>query len=61
MNKDLYLFVLDYTLGTAHRYSLDNLEFTGFDDEPILNFMIEKGHSPSNCEWMTTHNPELKY
>jgi hypothetical protein len=59
--KKLYLFVLDFSTSRAHRYRVDDLEFTGFNDEPMLNFMIEKGHSPSNCEWMTTDNPELEY
>jgi hypothetical protein len=59
--KKLYLFVLDFSTGRVHRYRVDDLEFTGFNDEPMLNFMIEKGHSPSNCEWMTTDNPELEY
>jgi hypothetical protein len=27
----------------------------------IEDFIIGKGHSLNNCEWMTTDNPELEY
>jgi len=56
--KKLYLFVLDFSTGRAHRYRLEE----GMTDSGIIEaFMIGKGHSLSNCEWMTTENPILEY
>jgi hypothetical protein len=57
MNKDLYLFVLDFSSGRVHRYELNGITDSGI----IEGFIIGKGHSLSNCEWMTTENPELEY
>ena len=49
-----YLFILDFEDGKVWRY-------TGWnpDNESIEDFIIEKGHSLSNCEWMTTNNGKL--
>ena len=60
--KKLYLFVLDFSTGRVHRYRLEE-GMTGKvrEFEQIEDFIIEKGHSLSNCEWMTTDNPELEY
>ena len=60
--KKLYLFVLDFSSGRAHRYRLEE-GMTGKvrEFEQIEDFIIKKGHSLSNCEWMTTDNPILEY
>ena len=44
-----YLFVLDFGDGKVWRY-------TGWnpDNESIEDFIIDKGHSLSNIEWMAT-------
>ena len=49
-----YLFILDFEDGKVWRY-------TGWnpDNESIEDFIIDKGHSLSNCEWMTTNSGKL--
>ena len=51
----IYVFVLDFTDGKAYRYS-------GWDadNETIEDFLIDKGHSLSNCEYMTTKSGVLR-
>ena len=59
--KKLYLFVLDFSTGRVHRYRIGTGVGLMKKTDWIEDFMIEKGHSPSNCEWMTTENPILEY
>ena len=47
-----YLFVLDFGDGKVYRYKVNALE--DFED-----FIIEQGHSLSNCEWMVTRYGKL--
>ena len=64
MNKEkLFLFVLDFSTGRAHRYRLSsNAEnHSRIDSELIEAYLISKGHSLGNCEYMTTQNPILEY
>ena len=49
-----YLFVLDFSGGNAYRYDIRGKAQDDFED-----FIIEKGHSISNVDWMTTDNPHL--
>ena len=51
----IYVFVLDFEDGKAYRYS-------GWipDNESIEDFLIDKGHSLSNCEYMTTKSGVLR-
>jgi hypothetical protein len=67
--EKLYLFVLDFSTGRVHRYNIGKgvglmKKTDGFKTEIynwIEDFIIGKGHSLNNCEWMTTDNPELEY
>ena len=49
-----YLFILDFEDGKVYRYNIEGEVQEDFED-----FIIEKGHSLSNCEWMTTNNGKL--
>ena len=50
-----YLFVLDFEDSKVYRYNLiDAGVYEDFED-----FIIEKGHSPSNVDWMVTHHGKL--
>jgi len=44
-----YVFVFDYEDGRVYRYDvwID-------DSEKIEDYLIDMGHSMSNCEWMVT-------
>jgi hypothetical protein len=59
--KKLYLFVLDFSTGRVHRYNIGRGVGLMKKTDWIEDFIIEKGHSLSNCEWMTTENPILEY
>ena len=59
--KKLYLFVLDFNTGRVHRYNIGKAEDWEEAGKYIEDFIIEKGHILSNCEWMTTENPILEY
>lgn len=61
MDKKLYLFLLDYNTGKAHRYNIGKAKDWQKSGVYIEDFIIEKGHSLSNCEYMTTSNPVLDY
>ena len=50
-----YLFILDFEKGKVYRYNLIDAEVY----EDFENFIVEQGHSLSNCEWMTTNNGKL--
>tara|TARA_R100001086_G_scaffold114008_1_gene58228 strand:+ start:722 stop:925 length:204 start_codon:yes stop_codon:yes gene_type:complete len=62
MNGDLYLFVLDFEDGKAYRYLYpevvqnDEGKVVDNDDE---SYLVQLGHSVSNCEWMVTKNGDL--
>ena len=45
-----YLFVLDFGDGKVYRYNLIDAEV----HEDFEDFIIEQGHSLSNCDWMVT-------
>lgn len=49
--KPCYLFVIDSVLCAAYRY-----EFKDWDSVPksIEDFLDERGHWVSNCDWMVT-------
>lgn len=49
-----YLFILDFENGKVYRYNIEGEVQEDFED-----FIIEKGHSLSNCEWMTTNSGKL--
>ena len=49
-----YLFILDFEDGKVYRYNIEGEVQEDFED-----FIIEKGHSLSNCEWMTTNSGKL--
>ena len=49
-----YLFILDFEDGKVYRYNIEGEVQEDFED-----FIIEKGHSLSNCEWMTTNIGKL--
>lgn len=60
-----YLFVLDFGDGKVYRYNLIDAEVyvkeRGFKAaaSDYEDFIIERGHSLSNCEWMTTNSGKL--
>ena len=54
MNEDLYLFVLDFEDGRVYRHDV------WIDDaEKIEDYLTDRGHSMSNCEWMLTRNKKI--
>lgn len=44
-----YITVLDYEEGKVYQYEVD---FNAIHQDKMLDFIIEKGHNPTNCEWM---------
>lgn len=53
----LFLWVLDHTDGTVHRYKWYDKDI---EDGNAEEFLIECGHSTSNCEWMVTESSMAK-
>ena len=54
MSDRKYITVLDFTLGEVFQYKIPKV-FTGsipWHYEDYEDFLIEKGHSLNNCEWM---------
>ena len=55
MNK--YITVLDFEVGKVFQYKLETeMTYDGYEYE---DFIIDKGHNLSNCEWMTHDNGDI--
>tara|TARA_R100001015_G_C4565761_1_gene124748 strand:+ start:416 stop:595 length:180 start_codon:yes stop_codon:yes gene_type:complete len=54
-----YLFILDFEDGKVYRYNIMHIEERTNRSIFVEDFIVEQGHSLSNCEWMTTNNPEV--
>ena len=57
-----YITVLDFEDGKVYQYDIDGLGL-GFNHhtfhESCEEYLIGKGHSLSNIEWMTSNNNEI--
>jgi len=49
-----YITVLDFEAGRVYQYKLWD-----FSDTDYENYLTEKGHNLSNCEWMVHSNNEI--
>lgn len=47
----LFIWVLDHTDGTVSRYKWYD---HSIEESNAEEFLIKKGHSTTNCEWMVT-------
>ena len=47
----LFIWVLDHTDGKVYRYKWYDKDV---EDGNAEDFLIEKGHSTGNCQWMVT-------
>ena len=59
-----YITVLDFGDGKIYQYkvSADNVALSypwNPDCESIEEFLTNKGHNLSNCEWMSHKNPQV--
>jgi len=52
MNKE-YVTILDFEAGRVFQYEVY------LQEEELIEFMEEKGHNLSNCEWMIHQNPQI--
>ena len=52
MNKE-YVTILDFEAGRVFQYEVH------LQEEELIEFMEEKGHNLSNCEWMIHQNPQI--
>ena len=53
-NNMKYITVLDFEAGRVYQYKLWD-----FSDTDYENYLTEKGHNLSNCEWMVHSNNEI--
>ena len=53
-----YITVLDYEVGKVFQYELEK-PLVSFDICPYEEYIIEKGHRLSNCEWMVHEDNEI--
>ena len=55
-----YITVLDFEDGKVYQYDIDGLGFNPDTlHESCEEYLIGKGHSLSNIEWMTSNNNEI--
>ena len=48
-----YVTILDFEAGRVFQYKVY------LQEEELVEFMEEKGHNLSNCEWMIHSNPQV--
>lgn len=53
----LFIWVLDHTDGTVYRYKWYDHDT---EEDSAEEFLIYKGHSITNCEWMVTEQSHAK-
>ncbi len=58
INTRHYIWVLDHSYGTVHRY---NIKVKGLDMEDYETLISLHGHSVNNCQWMVTDKQEVIY
>jgi hypothetical protein len=58
INTRHYIWVLDHSYGTVHRY---NIKVKGLDMEDYETLISLHGHSVNNCQWMVTDKKEVIY
>ena len=54
-NKTKYITVLDFEDGNVFQYKAPDLKLP-WPDEACEDFLIDKGHNLTNCEWMIHDN-----
>jgi len=52
-----YITILDFEAGRVFQYELP--EKKPFEDINYENYLANKGHNLSNCEWMVHGNPQV--
>ena len=57
-----YITILDFEAGRVFQYNLDYNELEKYTNdiqhEDYEEFLGDKGHNLSNCEWMVHKNPQ---
>ena len=50
-----YITVLDFEIGKVFQYRISDQRLTAWnpDEESCEEYLTNKGHNLSNCEWMT--------
>ena len=51
--------VLDFEKAEVHIYKNEQSAFFEDSDDNVEDFLENKGHKLSNCQWMTSENDEL--
>ncbi len=51
-----YITVLDFEVGKVFQYKVDAETYVNVEDE---EYLTNKGHNLTNCEWMVHNNPEI--
>ena len=61
--KNKYITVLDFEIGRVFQYKLDFDELSNYNNKIIYEdqeeFITNKGHNLSNCEWMVHDIKEI--
>ena len=52
-----YITVLDFESGRVYQYDMQTSDYIRHKDEE--EFLTNKGHNLSNCEWMSHKNPQV--
>ena len=56
-----YITVLDFEIGKVFQYRISDQRLTAWspDEESCEEYLTNKGHNLSNCEWMTHEDSEI--
>jgi len=58
-----YITILDFEAGRVFQYNLDYNELEKYTNdiqhEDYEEFLEDKGHNLSNCEWMVHEKPQI--
>ena len=52
-----YITLLDFESGRVYQYDMQTSDYIRHKDAE--EFLTNKGHNLSNCEWMSHKNPQI--
>ena len=53
-----YITVLDFEMGNVYQYNISELGWSP-DSESCEEYLTNKGHNLSNCEWMVHEDSKI--
>ena len=56
-----YITVLDFEVGRVSQYKISDQRLTAWnpDEESCEEYLTNKGHNLTNCEWMVHENGDI--